>query len=139
MISVDVTQTIGALTGVVQKADKALNKALKISAMEFSGHIKDTLNRKQSSGRAYRRRSVVHVASAPGYAPNSDTGYLAFSTSVSRRIKNNTVEVIIPARYARSLEFGTRNMKPRPFVRPARQALGFKIGNRIRKAISSAT
>jgi hypothetical protein len=76
-----------------------------------------------------------HIASAPGESPANDTGNLLQSiqiiqtkTGVFRSIfrsifgSGNTVssEVIVKARYAKWLEYGTKNMAARPFVRPTR-------------------
>ena len=138
MITVETTKTLQSLTKLISSKEKAVNRALKVSAMEYALFMKESITRHQSSGREYRRRTVVHKASAPGYAPNSDTGFLASSITVSRRIRNSTIEVIVGARYARALEFGTKKMRKRPFVLPARQALAFKIGNRIREAMNAS-
>jgi len=135
VITVDVSKAVAGLSQKVKASDKAVNKALRDSALEMTDHIKDSITYHQSSGKTYGK----HTASAPGFAPNGDLGNLASSTQMSRRIRNNTAEVIVGARYARRLEYGTRNMKPRPFVRPAREALQGGIERRIRKAMNRAT
>lgn len=59
-----------------------------------------------------------HRASAPGDGPAPDTGRLRQSIGVEspspliRRVGTNV-------KYALYLEFGTRKLAPRPFVRPA--------------------
>lgn len=57
-----------------------------------------------------------HTASAPGDAPNTDTGALARSVSVEIVRKDAYVGSTLP--YAGHLEFGTRRMKARPVFHP---------------------
>lgn len=83
------------------------------------------------SGRIYRRRGVVHQASAPGQPPAVDTGLLRASIShqVSEDADGLYAEIgsgANPAapgvKYAIYLEDGTRHMAPRPWARPSLSA-----------------
>ncbi len=89
------------------------------------------------SGRAYRRGSVLHVASAAGKAPAVDTGRLRASytwrTGVDAR--GPYVEVGTNVLYAPFLEFGTRRMAARPHLRPAINELRTDITRLIRAGI----
>lgn len=60
-----------------------------------------------------------HIPSAPGEAPNNDSGRLAGSieTNDTGRLE---VTVSADSGYASVLEFGSSKMAPRPFMRPAR-------------------
>ena len=61
-----------------------------------------------------------HVASAPGEAPNNDTGNLADDANiVSARTGLLEAEVSSNAEYSAALEFGTSRMAARPFMQPA--------------------
>ncbi len=60
----------------------------------------------------------VHRASAPGEAPAIDTGYLV-NTIQTRKTGTGSAQVSVGADYAAPLEFGTRKMAARPFLRPA--------------------
>lgn len=71
------------------------------------------------TGRVYRRRGVEHQASAPGEAPASDTGHLVQNSGTRYEPDVLTGFVTFSAAYAAPLEFGTVNMEPRPFLRPA--------------------
>lgn len=73
----------------------------------------------QKTGRVYRRRGVTHQASAPGEAPASDTGRLVQSGRTEYQPADLTGEVIWSTDYAEDLEFGSENVEPRPFARPA--------------------
>ena len=81
----------------------------------------DSLRSGDKSGRTYKRRSVVHIASAPGEAPATDTGRLqgAITTGVAIAFSRVTGTIFAGTNYARSLELGTPKMKARPFMRPA--------------------
>lgn len=73
------------------------------------------------SGRAYKRGGVTRIASAPGQAPANQTRGLTGSLSARTEKQGKTVFGIASAstEYAAMLEFGTRNMAPRPYMQPA--------------------
>lgn len=82
-------------------------------------HWVDLITAGGKTGRLYKRRGVVHQASAPGEPPASDTG-----TLVRSRVQELIPEQLagrfkITAGYAMALEVGTRNMAPRPHARRA--------------------
>lgn len=112
-----------------------LNKALAKYADRFEAEAKRAVNAtaqgirntavrsimKQSpQGRTYELYSPrrTHMASAPGYPPNMNTGRLSGSITVHDSGKY-TAEVIAGAEYSAYLEFGTRKMAARPFMQPA--------------------
>lgn len=71
------------------------------------------------TGRAYKRGSKTHIASAPGEAPAVDSGRLrqsVFRTTpkASRKTVSATVGVATP--YALALQVGTERMEARPFI-----------------------
>jgi HK97 gp10 family phage protein len=57
--------------------------------------------------------------SAAGDAPNTDTGNLQRSINIEPLQPQKTMYVGVNADYGVYLEFGTRNIKPRPFMQPA--------------------
>ncbi len=73
------------------------------------------------SGRTYSRGGRSHQASAPGDGPAVDTGRLRQSIAVVR-VADGHYKVGTNVQYAPFLEFGTRRMAPRPFMRPALEA-----------------
>jgi HK97 gp10 family phage protein len=77
------------------------------------------INTGAKTGRVYRRNGVSHQASAPGESPAADTGDLAskIGTSVDANALEGSVEFY--SAHARPLEYGTRNMAPRPYARVA--------------------
>lgn len=97
----------------------AAEKALQHTVLALEGYIKAILTGLRH-GRTYKRGRRVHVASAPGEPPATDTGLLRNSVQAGRRMRRTARAVIgevgIGAEYALFLEKGTRRMKPRPFI-----------------------
>jgi hypothetical protein len=83
------------------------------------------------TGFTYTRRSVVHVASAPGEPPAADIGTLHNSITLRPDVKALAVYVNAGAKYAAALEYGTAKMEPRPYLRPALLQHARLIGTRV--------
>jgi HK97 gp10 family phage protein len=112
-------------------------KRLKASANLVRNEAIRSILKGPATGRIYKRRSVTHQASAPGEAPMSDTGTLARSVYIDDRTTSRTnlrIAVVAGSRYARWLEYGTRKMRPRPFMSPALQSQVNRIRNILRAA-----
>ena len=77
-----------------------------------------------------------HVAAGAGESPNTDTGALV--RSISTEIEGNSVFVGTSLEYAAWLEFGTINMKPRPFLQKALDSKQSKINSLMVKAVKGA-
>ena len=82
----------------------------------------DSITNGPKSGIQYPRRkggTKMHTASAPGEAPATDTGFLR--SNIVAEVEKTTLTAIVESRakYSKFLEFGTRNMKPRPLMFPA--------------------
>jgi HK97 gp10 family phage protein len=86
------------------KAGMILRNAMVQKILQFGGW----------SGRVYGS----HQASAPGEPPHNKTGNLARSISIIRE-KTGVIFVVVRAKYAKALEFGTRKMAARPFATPS--------------------
>jgi phage gpG-like protein len=131
-----------ALAGMSDKIAVEVNKAVIGTALQLQGEIKDSIQHGPASGRTYRRRGVMHRASAPGQAPMSDTGRLAgsiyFDTDGPMRAVVGSFLV-----YAKYLEYGTTRMNfsggvggPRPFFRPAVEAMRPRFEKYISDALA---
>lgn len=75
-----------------------------------------------------------HVASAPGEAPNNDTGVLANNIETTRPGPLR-VEVSSNAPYAAALELGTSKMIERPYMRPATAKKRNEVTDLVRAAV----
>lgn len=117
--------------------DGPIGKAMEIAGFLVEGRAKE-LVLTPGSGSVYTTRfytdarGVVHPtghrpphrASAPGEPPASDTGRLLSSIGHRIRVEDTLVaQVFADARYATYLELGTSKMAPRPFLRPALDAV----------------
>ena len=94
------------------------------------------------TGRIYKRRSVVHTASAPGEPPASDTGRLVQSGRTELFPEKGFGLVIFSTAYAAALEFGREDgsILPRPYLRPAlaeeREAIEKDTGDQVRGVLA---
>lgn len=87
------------------------------------------------SGREYRRRGVVHTASAPGEPPASDTGRLAQSGRVELADDRVSGTVTFATEYAAGLELGTQTVAPRPFMLPALTKHGGDLPKNVQREL----
>lgn len=92
-----------------------VEKAQKVNAIDLQSTARKLVQRGARSGRWYKRRKIMHQASAPGEPPKTDTGYLV--NRIRGFVEHRFVAVLEAAtKYARMLEFGTRKMGARPFM-----------------------
>ena len=107
-----------------------MTRGVVAATLHLQGAIKRKLSRR-GTGRTYRRRKVLHTASAPGQPPALDTGRLRNSIAVTDPKWDGwsvSAEVGTNVEYARLLEFGgmtgrnnATRVAPRPYMRPAVQ------------------
>lgn len=123
------------LDNIRAAAQKAGNARAAVKAQEIRTEIIQTLGT-PGQGRTYthymamvnghlvpvRKRDKPHTASAPADAPAVDTGHLRNSIGV-QKIGEGAYRVGTDVKYALYLEFGTRRMAARPFMRPALEAV----------------
>ena len=83
-----------------------------------------------------------HKPSAPGEAPNRDTGTLQAHIEVSmpEPPSEGTIvaRVTSSAPYAAALEFGTSKMAARPYLRPARDKVAPDVGRILKQRLERA-
>jgi len=138
------------LTEIGSKLNKAAMKIpsevaqeLTIGANEIRNTIITSMQKEKKTGRIYRKsKNVEHQASAPGEPPAVDTGELL--RSIMFDVHKFAVEIGVAggAPYAEHLEFGTKKMKPRPFIDPAvekhKQAIIDKVGDGVFEVIAKS-
>ena len=132
-----------------------LNKSLARVSSKFESEATALVNRTAQNIRNTAVRSIqkpsgigtyykkynpnrMHIASAPGQPPNTDTGRLAGSI---RTVETGTPTAYVDALadYAAHLEFGTRNMAARPFMTPAVEAERDKYRKGINELVRRST
>lgn len=97
---------------VIEAAMKKEEARMQTAVVYVQGQVKASINRGNRDGKN---------PSAPGEPPKKVSARLFNSifTQVAR-LKNEVLGIVgSNAAYARALELGTKNMKPRPYLRPA--------------------
>ncbi len=106
---------------MVTNPEKHLKGLVQRSTTLVEGTVKQSIASGNKTGRTYMKGGVSHTASAPGEPPATDTGFLV--QNITSQVKSEGTKVIgqivASAPYAKALEFGTTNMKPRPYMQPA--------------------
>lgn len=99
-----------------------------------------SIQRHQSQGVTYEKTDPkrTHTASLPGFAPNSDTGTLVNSIQVEPKPLATAMLIGTNLKYGKNLEFGTRAIRPRPWLVPALESNRAQIENMIKKAVRKA-
>ncbi len=110
----------------VKEIQAAINRVAKERMLEAVQEVRNTTLETLSgsrSGRAYfvpgtKRR---YTASAPGEAPASATGTLRKTVKSGIEGTGNNISGFVGSeeKYAPMLEFGTKRMAPRPWLRPS--------------------
>ncbi|BDP42923.1 hypothetical protein DAETH_28920 [Deinococcus aetherius] len=107
---------------VAQEAQRLRNEVVEQLSQEGKGRTyefeREFLKGDGTTAKVGQRRGVPHTASAPGDPPAVDTGRLRQSI-VALKIAPGRWRVGTNVEYAFWLEFGTRRIAPRPFMRPA--------------------
>jgi hypothetical protein len=102
-----------------ERIARGTNNGMRALALIAQGYAQQSVLRGPKTGRVYKRgKKLTHRASAPGEAPANDLGFLAQSIKIEIT-QQNTVSLRALAPYAIHLEYGSRKMAARPFLRPA--------------------
>ena len=113
-------EAAAALGRLGEQITDAVKDAVHAAGYDYRNKVRLAMVNSPRSGRIYRRRSVVHRASAPGEPPAPDTGMLLGSIQITRQEDRPPfIEIGSTVVYARSLEFGSRHVAPRPAWTPA--------------------
>jgi HK97 gp10 family phage protein len=102
--------------------EKEFKKNLRIAGMMVRNTAVQSILSGGKSGKVYEKYNPrrTHRSSGEGQAPASDTGFLASNIVLSKiNDQDMSIEVESRAEYSEFLEFGTQNMKARPFMFPA--------------------
>ena len=113
----ELNKTLSELSGKFeQEAGRLVNR----TAQNIRNTSVRSIQKPSGIGTYYKKYNPdrMHIASAPGQPPNTDTGRLVSSLNVTRS-GSTTAEVLANVEYAAYLEFGTRHMAARPFMTPA--------------------
>ncbi|PIY28400.1 MAG: hypothetical protein COZ09_10145 [Comamonadaceae bacterium CG_4_10_14_3_um_filter_60_42] len=134
------TEELNRALGKLSKdAEKYVSDAVNATGLELRGDIVKRYQRGSKTGIIYAKVNPTrtHQASAPGEAPATDTGRLV-SATVFSRIGRLAAEVENKVLYGAMLEWGTRNIAPRPAWRPAAEEIRPKFIKRLENALKRA-
>lgn len=101
---------------------REIDEVCENTALDIQARAQMAIMNPPKSGRIYRRGNVAHQASAPGEAPATDTGNLV-NSAYTKKLGQADYETGFTAEYAAALEFGTAKIEPRPYLRPAVEAV----------------
>lgn len=133
-------KVLGAIKGVEDAVEKATllvhSSTVKLLSQRGTGRIyKRYRGKSKSKRRKGRANFITHQASVKGRPPAPDTGALRSSIkfNVKKRGLRTIGTVFTNQKYAKALEFGTRNgrIKRRPFLKPARDNNEMKTRKRV--------
>jgi HK97 gp10 family phage protein len=116
---INLDKIVKQLEKVPEKQDKALLEALGSSVVMIHADAVKSIYAHESKGVTYTRGSVEHTASKPGFPPNSDTGTLARGIRWEVDSSKNIGFVGTNVKHGSWMEFGTRDVAPRPWLFPA--------------------
>ena len=119
-----------ALARLGKGVQKEAGKVVDATALEVRGEIVKGYNKGPATGRVYQRGNISHRASAPGEAPMTDTGRLA-SSVVYENTGTLSAEVHTKVNYGAWLEYGTRDIAPRPLWLPTAKKAAPKFVRRM--------
>ncbi len=121
-----------------EKMKKGINDGLLALALMAQGEAQKSIMRGPKTGRVYKRGKVSHQASAPGEAPANDLGFLVnnVKAEVTGELVASTLSL---APYSVHLEYGTRKMAARPFLRPAGEKVKAQAQGVLNAYIKNAT
>lgn len=108
-----------AMEKFTESAEDEIDEIVGRTAFDAHRDIIQSIQKGPATGTVYELYNPrrTHQASAPGQAPQTDTGRLVSSISV--RIQDREAIIFSRTEYAKYLEFGTQNMAARPFFHPA--------------------
>jgi len=113
-----------------------LSRVVRKAALDIVAHAQTEMARPKS-GRIYWRGGYAHFASAPGEAPAIDTGALVNSFRVVQETPRRAI-VGVAAEHGVYTEEGTSRMEPRPYLRPAAEAVWPEFERAVREVVRRA-
>lgn len=124
------TQGVGDISMNIAKVDKKfaeqLQNLIDATAQRIRTDSIRSIQRSPAVGKQYPRGRNTHIASIAGNPPRTDSGELV--RMINSKVGQLEAEVVSSAEHSAYLEFGTVNMRARPFLFPAfeREMVGFK-------------
>lgn len=139
MIKVDgVTMTLKNLEDIGVDIDRATKEGVLATAWQVRNDAAKSIQEKSNGETVQRSRqgggTYEHTASKAGDAPNTDTGTLVRSIAVELGPFDSAL-VGSDVKYSSDLEFGTKKMDARPWLKPALEKNIKNLDKNIESAI----
>ena len=122
---IDINKRLKEIGDKLEKVSKEVKNVF-VQTLTSGAHlVRNTIilemQKDNKTGHKYKKKSVIHQASAPGQYPAVDSGELL--TSIFFDVVESKLQVeignLIGAPYGEFLEFGTSKMEPRPWLEPS--------------------
>ena len=126
-------QVIKNLQKYGSEKEKRVQGAIDLTAQLVRTDAIKSMKSSPASGNTYKRRTVSHTASSTPNPPRIDTGRLA--NSIKALVGKLEAFVGTNVNYGPHLEFGTRNIDPRPWLFPAFERQRRNFLNRLKEAM----
>ena len=119
-----------------QQMAREIDVVCENTALDIQARAQMAIMNPPKTGRTYKHGNVVHQASASREAPATDTGMLV-NSAYTKRVGDADYETGFTAEYAASLEYGTVKIAPRPYLRPAVEAVRQRFMDAIRRILGA--
>lgn len=118
-------EKVPTFKGLDRQGRRILKNIINEGANRVRNEAVQSIQAHGSSGVTYQKYNPrrTHTASAPKNPPNSDTGYLANNITPVFDLDGLGATIESRADYSVYLEFGTSQMRERPFLQPALEAV----------------
>lgn len=119
-----------------EKLQRNIQRAIEASALEVRKTAIKNISSGARSGKTYRKKRGLHIASAPGEYPKTDTGRLV--ASIRTDFGTGYALVGSDLDYSAFLEKGTRKMDKRPWLQRSKDLSAAQIQKYMDDAIRDA-
>jgi HK97 gp10 family phage protein len=126
-------QVIKNLQKYNNEKEKRVQGAIDLTAQLVRTDAIKSMKSSPASGRTYKRGSINHTASSSPNPPRIDQGDLV--KSIKALVGKLEAFVGTDQKHGPHLEFGTRNMDPRPWLFPAFERQRRNFLNRLTEAM----
>jgi len=131
---ISVTKNDKVLRDLIADFPADADRGLAGAGEQMVGDIKQSLGT-GPPGESYTIRGVTHVASSPGFPPNTDVADLIGSIRLVR-VGHLNYKIQDGVEHGIHMEEGTPDIEPRPFINPVFEEWRPKIAGEIRRVIN---
>jgi phage gpG-like protein len=133
--TIGINETLQHFQQAAKESPQFVDMAARQTAFAIQANAVKRMKNTKRGSRVYKRgkSGKTHRSSAPGEAPAPDTGRLMNSVRTKSFRKGYIVGTHLA--YGRYLEYGTKRIDQRPWLRPSAQEEGPRFKKRLRKLL----